>query len=140
MAKNISQKHSFPENDEVRDVPRQIGPEAEVGNTNYIPKLSRLHTSTKEQTQIFSRDDKEKTMVQTAINPILVENTATIAKYSITILNDIVCKLNFIDLSSGWIFHKHEPDTLFIHKITTLVNQPCIQCSLVIDKGFLNVL
>ena len=121
MAKKISQKYSFPNNDEVRDVPKQIGPEAEVGNTNYIPKLSRLHTRKKDQTQIFSRDDKEKTMVQTAINPILMENTSTIAKYSITILNGIVCKLNLIDLSSGWVFHKPEPDTLFFPKITTLL-------------------
>ena len=76
-------------------------------------------------------------MVQTAINLTLVENTSTIAKFSIYILNDIVCKLNFIALSSGWVFHKPVPDTLFFPKITTLVNQPCIQCSLVIDKGLL---
>ena len=47
---------SFPKNDEVRDAPRQIGPEAEVGNTNYIPKLSQLHDKHKRaDTKIFAR-------------------------------------------------------------------------------------
>ena len=47
---------SFPKNDEVRDAPRQIGPEAEVGNTNYIPKLFQRHNKHKRaDTKIFAR-------------------------------------------------------------------------------------
>ena len=76
------------------------------------------------------------TMVQTAINLSIVNNTSTIEKFSISILNDIVDKLSWIDLSNSSVVHKPDTDTLFFSKnhhfmITT------IQCSLVIDQCLL---
>ena len=62
---NFTEVFSFPKNDEVRDASRQICPEAEVGAAIF-PNCPSYITSTKEQTQIFSRDGKEKTMVQTS--------------------------------------------------------------------------
>ena len=53
---HFTKVYSFPKNDEVRDAPRQIGPEAEVGNTNYIPKLFQRHNKHKRaDTNIFAR-------------------------------------------------------------------------------------
>ena len=43
---------SFPKNDEVRDAPRQIGPEAEFGN-NYIPQLFQRHNKHKRADKDF---------------------------------------------------------------------------------------
>ena len=134
MAKNISQKYLvFPRMMKFVTPRDRLALKQKSAIPTIFPNCPSYITSTKEQTQRFSRDDKEKTTVQTAINLRLVVNTFTIAKFSITILNDIVCKLNCIVLSSGWVFHKPKPDT-FPPKITTL---PCIQCSLVIDKGLL---
>ena len=62
------------------------------------------------------------TMVQTAINLSIVNNTSTIDKFSISILNDIVDKLSWIDLSNSSVVHKPDTDTLFFLKIITLDN------------------
>ena len=76
-------------------------------------------------------------MVQTGINLSILKDKSTTARFSITILNDIIDKLSCINLSNGWLVHNPDTDTLFFLKINMLNNQPRIQCSLVIDKGLL---
>ena len=103
-----------------------------------FPNCPSYLTNTTEKTKRISRDDRELRIVQTAINQSIVDNTSTIDKFSISILNDIVDKLSCIDLSnSSWVVHKPDNDTLFFLKIITLDNQPSIQCSLVIDQCLL---
>ena len=55
-----------------------------------FPNCPSYLTNTTEKTKRISRDDRELTMVQTAINLSIVDNTSTIDKFSISILNDIV--------------------------------------------------
>ena len=102
-----------------------------------FPNCPSYLTNTTEKTKRISRGDRELTMVQTAINLSIVDNTSTIDKFSISILNDTVVKLSWIDLSNSWVVHKPDTDTLFFLKIITLDNQPSIQCSLVIDQCLL---
>ena len=64
-----------------------------------FPNCPRYLTNTTEKTKRISRDDRELTMVQTAINLSIVDNTSTIDKFSISILNDIVDKLSWINRS-----------------------------------------
>ena len=101
-----------------------------------FPNCPSYLTNTTENMKRKSRDDKELMMVQTGINLSILEDKSTTARFSKTILNDIIDMLSCINLSNGWLVHK--PDTtLFFLKINLLNNQPHIQCSLVIDKGLL---
>ena len=56
-----------------------------------FPNCPSYLTKTTEKTKRISRDDRELTMVQTAINLSLVDNTSATAKFSINILNDRYC-------------------------------------------------
>ena len=97
-----------------------------------FPNCPTYLTNTTKKTKRISRDDRRLTLVQTAINLSIVNNKSTIDKFSIRILNDIVDKLSWIDLSNSWVVHKPDTDPFFFLK-SSLDNQPSIQCSLVID-------
>ena len=102
-----------------------------------FPNCPSYMTNTKGQPERFSTDDKELTMVQTAINLSLVERRTTSAKFSFTSLTHIVVKLSCISLYYSWLSTNKKIVPYFLETSTNFDNHTCIQCSLVIVEDLI---
>ena len=116
-------------------MPRERLAIQETAIPTIFPNCPSYLTDRAEKPKRLSKERKEEEMLQDALVMSRLDDNVTVVKFSVSTFDELLFKLHFLDLKSGWFIHNTGASSLILFKIVVSGDMASIERTLNIDHN-----